>query len=86
MENSKIPNTSITASSWRAGPGYEPWNARLHRLYGAGGWCAAEKNIEQYIQVDLERKHKITQLALQRVDSKTDENIFVVTKFKVSQV
>ena len=67
----------------RVGPGYEPWNAMLHRLYGAGGWCAAENNNRQYIQVDLEKKHKITQLALQRVYSKTAKKYFGIAQFKV---
>ena len=84
MENSKIENSSITASSWLSGTGSEPWNARLNRVYGVGAWCAAENNNQQYLQVGFIRKHIVTQLALQSKTSSASPGLARITKAKIS--
>lgn len=64
MENSKITDASINASSY-LGEGYEPWNARYNRHQGNGAWCARDNVPEEFIQVQLTRVHIISRIAVQ---------------------
>ncbi|XP_044163573.1 lactadherin-like [Acropora millepora] len=67
MENNKIPNGAVTASS-SFGPWYEPWEARLnnaqtHSSYGS--WSALQNNIGQYLQIDLGKERVVNKIATQ---------------------
>lgn len=64
MENSKITDASINASSY-LGEGYVPWNARYNRHHGKGAWCARDNVPDEFIQVQLRRVHIISQIAVQ---------------------
>ncbi len=54
----------MTASS-HAGPGNEPWRARLDVGFQSEAWRAGEDNSEQYLQIDLGISHNITHVATQ---------------------
>ena len=73
----KIPNSSMTASSWK--PGYYPYAARLDKSIGSGSWCAANNKEGEYLQVDLGKQLTISKLAIQG-DS---INSFGVTDFSI---
>lgn len=67
MESFKIPDSKITASSYKMY--YEPHQARLHMqasASGDGAWCAGQ-NLHQgeWLQVDLEGKKVVTGIATQ---------------------
>ena len=64
MENSKISNASINASSY-LGEGYEPWNARYNRHHASGAWCARDNSLDEFIEVQLTRVHIISRIAVQ---------------------
>ena len=85
MENSKITDASINASSY-LGEGYEPWNARYNRHQGKGAWCARDNVPEEFLQVQLTRVHIISRIAVQgklkTSPSETVGNAWV-TKFVV---
>ena len=58
MQSGEVDYRTITASSF-IDDSYRPYRARLHwgdGNYFVGGWCAAENNLEQYIQVLYLRK------------------------------
>lgn len=74
----KIPNSSMTASSWK--PGYYPYAARLDKSIGSGSWCAANNKKGEYLQVDLGEQLTILKLAIQG-DS---INSFGVTHFSIA--
>ena len=73
MEESRIKDSQITASSVLKGQSPHPWLARLHRnIPFWGAWCPditggniTEKNYDQYIQIDLLNLTKITRIATQ---------------------
>ena len=54
----------MTAFS-HAGPGSEPWRARLDVGYQSEAWRAGEDTSEQYLQIDLGASHNITHVATQ---------------------
>lgn len=64
IQNQKINNSAMTASS-HAGPGNEPWRARLDVGFQSEAWRAGEDNSQQYLQIDLGTSHNITQVATQ---------------------
>ncbi|RMX52485.1 hypothetical protein pdam_00013777, partial [Pocillopora damicornis] len=82
MENYRIPNSAITASSeWDANHG--PTNARLNRPSGSGktgAWSAKRNDANQWIQVTFSEVTKVTGVGIQ---GRYDYNQWV-TKFKVS--
>ena len=73
MEESRIKDSQITASSVIKGRSPHPWLARLNRnIPQWGGWCPditggkiTEKNYDQYIQIDLLNLTEITGIATQ---------------------
>ncbi|XP_031549039.1 uncharacterized protein LOC116286593 [Actinia tenebrosa] len=67
----KIPKTAMTASSSISG-NYPPWMARLGSSDFGGAWCARLNDANQFLQVDLLSKHKITKIKIQGKGSQTD--------------
>ena len=67
MENNKIPNGAVTASSsW--GLEYEPWQARLNNIArsgSTGSWSTRLNAIEQYLQIDLGKERVVNKIATQ---------------------
>ena len=66
LENSKIPDSHLTASSYSGN--YKPNNARLNRhthngFYG--GWAAGANNQQQFLQINFGQWVKITRIATQ---------------------
>ncbi|XP_031548818.1 uncharacterized protein LOC116286409 [Actinia tenebrosa] len=64
MSKWRIANSQITATS-HAGPGTEPWRARLNSDDLSDAWCAGEDVIGQYLNIDLLYEHSVTHIALQ---------------------
>ena len=67
MQNGKIKNRAITASS-SLNNFHAPWLARLHRVKRgrySGGWTSRVNNHNQWLQVDLGRTMKVTGLNTQ---------------------
>lgn len=64
IQKQKINDSAMTAFS-HAGPGNEPWRARLDTGFQSEAWRAGEDNGEQYLQIDLGTSHNITQVATQ---------------------
>lgn len=48
-----------------AGPGTEPWRARLNSEDLSDAWCAGEDVIGQYLHIDLLHEHHVTYVSLQ---------------------
>ena len=73
MEDGRIKDSQITASSVLKGRSPHPWLARLNRnIPSWGGWCPdvtggkiTEKNYDQYIQIDFGILLIITRIATQ---------------------
>ena len=73
MEDGRIKDSQITASSVLKERSPHPWLARLNRnIPQWGAWCPditggnrTEKNYDQYIQIDLVNLTKITGIATQ---------------------
>ena len=73
MEDGRIKDSQITATSVLKGRSPSPWLARLNRnIPRWGAWCPditggkiTEKNYDQYIQIDLLNLTKITGIATQ---------------------
>ena len=73
MEDGRIKDSQITASSVLKEKTPYPWLARLNRNIGGwGAWCPDrtggkinEKNYDQYIQIDLVNLTEITGIATQ---------------------
>ena len=73
MEDDRIKDSQITASSVIKGKSPHPWLARLNRnIPGWGAWCPdktggkeTEKNYDQYIETDLLNLTEITGIATQ---------------------
>lgn len=76
MENGKIPDSAITASSYQRN-GLDPRYARLH---SATSWSAGINNRSQWLQVDLGMKKAIKKIATQ---SKHD-SLHRVATYKIS--
>ena len=73
MQNKKIPDSDITASSNWDGV-TKPYYGRLHFLPGpwqaAGGWASEWNNKDQFLQVHFGDWRKVTRVAIQgRQDS-----------------
>ena len=67
MENNKIPNGAVTASS-SLGSWFEPWQARLnnfHKLASVGSWSTRQNAIGQYLQIDLGKERVVNKIATQ---------------------
>ena len=74
MQNGKIPDSAITASSAANAVSFAPHIGRLHFLSSGSGkygsWAAGANNAEQYFQVDFGTWTQITAVATQgRQDS-----------------
>ena len=74
MQNGKIPDSAITASSSANANSFAPYVGRLHFLMSGSGkygsWAAASNNADQYFQVDFGTWTQITAVATQgRQDS-----------------
>ena len=76
LENNKIPDTSITASSHRASH-----RASLGRLYQHGRWASYIHSTEQWFQVELLNWTKVTGVAIQGFGRGQK---WWVTKFKLA--
>ena len=67
MENNKIPNGAVTASSsW--GLQHEPWQARLNNIArsgSTGSWSTRQNAIGQYLQIDLGKERVVNKIATQ---------------------
>lgn len=66
MESHAISNRQLRASSeWNANHG--PSRGRLHikNYGGVAAWCAHRNDANQWLQVDLLRRHRITRVATQ---------------------
>ena len=55
MENGKIQNYRITSPVWRSSPHFA-------RLNGQSAWCTIKR---MYLQIDLNRRHKLTAIGTQ---------------------
>ena len=67
MESRAILDSWITASS-EASSNFRPQLARLHQTNtfgGASGWCSYSNNYDQWLQVDLQIKTRVTGIATQ---------------------
>ena len=67
MENNKIPNGAVTASS-SLGSWSEPWEARLNNFYkigSVGSWSTSQNAIGQYLQIDLGKERVVNKIATQ---------------------
>ena len=67
LQNGKIPNRAITASS-SYNRYFAPWLARLKRAKQgryAGGWAAKVNNRQQWLQVRFKRAKKVVAVAIQ---------------------
>lgn len=63
MNNGELLDDSFTASSYSFTN--EPWSARLNRLIGGGGWCAANNITGEYLFIDLGGKKRVTGISTQ---------------------
>lgn len=79
MENKRIPDSALTASSFRRN-GLDPRYARLH---SATSWSAGIDNCSQWFQVDLGIETAIKKIATQ---SKRDSSSRVTTYEIISRV
>ena len=67
MESGAIADSQISASS-SFGPNYSPQQARLHFKAGGGkigGWSVGVSDLNQWLQVDLLKKTRVTRIATQ---------------------
>uniref|UniRef100_F6WV22 Coagulation factor V n=1 Tax=Monodelphis domestica TaxID=13616 RepID=F6WV22_MONDO len=81
MENQKIENNQITASSMKKswlGDSWEPFYARLNAQGRVNAWQAKSNNNKQWLQIDLLKPKKITAIATQGAKSLTSE-MYVMT-------
>ena len=63
IQKQKITDSAMSAFS-HAGPGSEPWRARLDLGFQSEAWRAGEDTSEQYLQIDLGTSHNITHVAI----------------------
>lgn len=64
IQKNRIHDAAMTAFS-HAGPGSEPWRARLDSGFQSEAWRAGEDTTEQYLQIDLGERHNISHVATQ---------------------
>lgn len=60
MRNGQIDDTSITASS-----SYNNYIPSLARLRGKSSWCSGPEDVAPYIQIDLKKEKRITEIVTQ---------------------
>jgi len=74
MESGAIADSQISASStWRSN--HAPQQARLHFKEGGGkvgGWSAKVSDLNQWLQVDLLSKTRVTRIATQGTEEGMD--------------
>ena len=78
MQNGKIPDSAITAST-EYSTAYKSINGRLHFLYRSGrvgSWSAKTNDVFQYLQVDFGDFTKVSRVAIQ---GRTDADQWVKT-------
>ena len=69
MQNGKIPDSAITASTEYNAQGSAS-NGRLHSGINYGAWLAQKNDVYQYLQVNFGDWTKVTRVAIQgRMDS-----------------
>ncbi|XP_014638930.1 PREDICTED: coagulation factor V [Ceratotherium simum simum] len=76
MENGKIQNKQITASSFKKswwGDYWEPFRARLNAQGRVNAWQAKANNNQQWLQIDLLKIKKITAIVTQGCKSLSSE-------------
>ncbi|XP_025859123.1 coagulation factor V isoform X2 [Vulpes vulpes] len=76
MENGKIENKQITASSFKKswwGDYWEPFRARLNAQGRVNAWQAKANNNKQWLQIDLLKIKKITAIVTQGCKSLSSE-------------
>ncbi|XP_044943681.1 coagulation factor V [Mustela putorius furo] len=76
MENGKIENKQITASSFKKswwGDYWEPFRARLNAQGRVNAWQAKANNHQQWLQIDLLKIKKITAIVTQGCKSLSSE-------------
>jgi len=64
LEDRIIPDSAFTASS-SLSINHSPGFARLNHHLGRGAWCSSVQSAGEYLQVDLNRSHKVNRLDLQ---------------------
>lgn len=79
MNNGDLLDDSFTASSYSVTN--EPCSARLNRLIGGGGWCAANNITGEYLLIDLGEKKRVTGISTQ---GKHGKEAKWVTEYTVS--
>ena len=84
MESGAIADSQISASTiYTASPGHAAQHARLHFKAGGGktgGWSAKVNDLNQWLQVDLLRKTRVTRIATQGRNAEYSQ---WVTKYKL---
>lgn len=63
MEDGRITNDQISASSTYPQSGHEPWRARLH--FAQNAWVSGPAAVGVYLQVDLGKVMLVSKVALQ---------------------
>ena len=82
MESGAIADSQISASSSYA-PNHSPQQARLHLKAGggkSGGWSAQASDLNQWLQVDLQKKTGVARIATQGRNAEFSQ---WVTKYKL---
>ena len=82
MESGAIADSQISASGSYA-PNYSAQQARLHFKAGGGktgGWSAGVSDLNQWLQVDLQKKTRVTRIATQGRNAEYSQ---WVTKYKL---
>lgn len=64
VEEKEIADQMMKASSY-SGSSCRPMYGRLNSYAGAGAWCAARNNRNQWLQVDFGAMAKVTRVATQ---------------------
>ena len=64
MENGKIPDSKITASSVQSASNTPAKNSRLNHISGSS-WCAGTSDTNPYLQIDLQTLHIICAVSTQ---------------------
>jgi len=79
VNNGELLDDLFTASSYNVNN--EPWSARLNRVIGGGGWCAANNITGEYLLIDLGEKKRVTGISTQ---GKHGKDAKWVTEYTVS--
>ncbi|XP_020896316.1 lactadherin-like [Exaiptasia diaphana] len=65
MQDGRIADSQISASSVYPSSEVQPFNARLHLTVTGAGWSAAKTAVGEYLQIDLKKTHIISKVATQ---------------------